>query len=154
MSLLQPEHVHCSLVCLISKPFISSYAFLWTHSSLSLFKHMISKTEHKPQVGLDGATQSSKSGFFLFTFHLKSRCIKVFAFIGNRLFLILLCLLPTVFNIRAFGTINLPLVLIWTDYSFDELFYMFLSNFSNIIKVILYYYLSSMVFIITLFCSS
>lgn len=71
------------------------------------------------QVGLVGATQSNKSGFFLFAFRLKSRCIKVFAFIGNRLFLILLSLLPTIFNIRAFGSIKLPLVLMRTAYSFE-----------------------------------
>lgn len=86
---------------------------------------MISKTEHKPQVGLDGATQSSKSGLFLFAFPLKSRCIKVSAFIGNRLFLILVSLLPTIFNIRAFSSIKLPLVLMRTAYSFKQLFYIY-----------------------------
>lgn len=102
-----------------------------------LFKHMISKTEHKPQVGLDGATQSNKSGFSLFAFLLKSRCIKVFAFIGNRLFLILLSLLPTICNIRVFGTIKLPLVLMWIDYSFVELFYISFQEIFPTIKVIL-----------------
>lgn len=51
-----------------------------------LFKHMISKTQHNAQVGLAGATQSSKCGLFLLAFRLKSHCIKVFAFIGNRFF--------------------------------------------------------------------
>lgn len=73
---------------------------------------MISQTEHNAQVGLDGATQSSKCGLFLFAFRLKSHCIKVFAFIGNRFFLILPSLLPTIGNTRAFGTVKLPLVLI------------------------------------------
>lgn len=114
---------HHTQVCLISKPFISSVAFLWTHSSVSFQTYDI-QNKNTTQGGQDGATQSCESDFFLFAFHLKPSRIKVFAFIGNRFLLIPLSLLPTICNTRAFGTIKLPLVLMWTDDSFTGLFHL------------------------------
>lgn len=87
-----------------------------------LFKAVISKTVYNT-LGLDRTTQSSRGGFFLYAFQVKSRCIKVFAFIGNRFVLILLSLLTKVCNARVFGTTKLPLV--WTDDSFTSDFKQF-----------------------------